>query len=87
MPTVRVGNPDPIHAGAKPGDVTEFTIPESKTFDEAVSDVSFDDGGPNTGAWLAHSRAQSPSWVESDSPRLAEVLAKKWGCPVGRPTV
>lgn len=87
MPTVHVGNPDPIAAGTVPGCVTTFIIPESKSFADAISDVSFDDGGPNTGAWLAHSRAKSPSWVESDSPELAEALAAKWDCPVGRPTV
>ena len=85
MPSVFLGNPQPIGDGATPGCVTEIDVPWSKSLEEAVRDISHDDGTANSGLWVAHSRAKSPSWVESDSPALAAALAAKWGCPVGRP--
>jgi hypothetical protein len=36
--------------------------------------------------WSKHAEARSkPTWVESDEPLLAQMLAKHYGCPIGRP--
>lgn len=37
------------------------------------------------GLWGHHSTAEAPSWVWSDHPTLAEMIADYHGCPVGAP--
>jgi hypothetical protein len=39
---------------------------------------------PN-GVWAAHSDAESPAWVASDDPALAQLLSAHYGCPVREP--
>ncbi len=88
MPTVQLGNPQPIFNGMVHNDptaVTQVSIPESRSFDEAIRDVCHDDGTSNTGLWAAHSGAKAPAWVASDSPELEAALAARFGCPAGRP--
>lgn len=37
------------------------------------------------GVWESHSKGQPPTWVESDNPVLAGLLAEHYGCVVGAP--
>lgn len=85
MPTVWLGNPAPVDPDSPPGAITEMIIPDSKSFDHAMADVTLDDT-VSIGAWAAQSTAGSPTWVESDDPALAKALAAHYGCPIGRPT-
>lgn len=82
MITVHFGNPAPLDAGRPyPGpQITTALLPTSYTDAELFRTVTHRDG-----LWPAHSSASAPSWVESDHPELADVLAAHYGCPIGRP--
>lgn len=83
MPVVHLGNPA-AHAGGDrlPGEghVTRVVIPDCRTLDQAVRDVTHEDG-----LWSRHSHADAASWVECDDPELEQALAAEFGCPIGRP--
>ncbi|HEY2088694.1 MAG TPA: hypothetical protein VGH54_22065 [Mycobacterium sp.] len=83
MPTVSLGNPNPIFNGQPSNDpdaITKVVIPDGRSLDSALRDIIHTDG-----LWRLHS-TNPPTWVESDDPELAEAIAKHFGCPVGRPT-
>lgn len=88
MPTVRLGNPQAIqHATGEPvegSQVTEADLPAQWSLAEQVRAVVHDDPHFH-GLWKAHSAAAAPSWVESDSPELAQALAAHYGSPIGAP--
>ncbi|MEK6443647.1 hypothetical protein [Pseudonocardia sp. T1-2H] len=89
MPVVRLGNSQPInHATGAPitpdGQVTEVHIPDTHTLAQAISAVTHV-GDVHFGVWAAHSAAEAPDWVWSDSEELAVRLAAHYGCPVGQP--
>lgn len=83
MAVVLLCNPDPIHTDAIAHSITEIHVPDSKTLRHAFNDITQDDGGPNTGLWPVHGRS-APCWVESDNHELAEMIARHYGCQVGR---
>jgi hypothetical protein len=79
MPMVWMGNPSAIH---HPGGVpTTAYVPDTYTLSEQVHNLAH----PAEGQWVAHSYSRRPSWVDSDSPELAQALADEFGCPKGRP--
>lgn len=82
MPFVRLGNPAALDGGRviEGQQVTEVTIPDGYTSDQALATIRDGDG-----VWRNHSGASAPTWVESDDPDLAEAISTHYGCPVGRP--
>jgi hypothetical protein len=93
MATVQLGNDqahqwvvdknDPNKGEFEPIDgqqVTTVNIPPNKSLAEGFVTIT----DPN-GVWRAHSSADCPSWVESDEPLLAQLLANHYGCSIGRP--
>jgi hypothetical protein len=82
MATVYLGNPGPIFNGQPTDDpdaITKVVIPDGRSLDSAIRDIIHSDG-----LWQIHS-TRPPAWVESDTPELAEAIAKHFGCPIGRP--
>ena len=81
MPTVRLGNPSPVHPGTSGKSVTTANIPEIYTASERLRTVLHADG-----LWVQHSSAAAPEWVEcDDDPELARAIAQATGCAIGRP--
>lgn len=70
--------------------VTYVAIPEDKKLSEVFLDIT-----KSTGIWVNHSAvgrdeqgnivAEPPTWVDSDMPGLADLLAAEYGCVVGAP--
>lgn len=85
MPRVLLGNPYPIFNGRPTVDLTAVTaveVPDSKSLDHAVRDITHPDG-----LWRAHSAEPAPAWVECKAdPELEAALAGQFGCPMGRPS-
>ena len=82
MATVYLGNPTPVFNGIPSDDpeaITKVGIPDGRPLNSALRDIVHSDG-----LWTIHS-AGNPTWVESDTPELAEAIAKHFGCPIGRP--
>lgn len=72
---------------ALPGkQITTVHIPDDYSLFEGLQCITAGDG-----VWANHSISEDPavpavpSWVESDSPALAAVLAENYNCPIGRP--
>lgn len=82
MATVYLGNPTPVFNGIPSDDpdaITKVSIPDGRSLSSALRDIVHSDG-----LWQIHS-AGNPTWVESDTPELAEAIAQHFGCPIGRP--
>ena len=56
---------------------TQTAIPDGYPLTEVFLSVTLADG-----IWDRHSATTAPSWVSSDLPMLAELLASHYGCDV-----
>ena len=88
MPTVYLGNVNPLDESAEGRRVTAFSVPDDTDILEALTSI--------TRAYDEYHSADPPEWVESSDPDLASLIARKytWGdgdgreahtCDVGRP--
>jgi hypothetical protein len=63
--------------------VTTIEFPEGTTLAEAFVSIATGAGG-GRGLWHYHSDGPA-TWVDSDSPGLAQLLSEHFGCPIGAP--
>lgn len=77
---VKVDDTTAVERIARPelgNQVTIFNVPDTLDVGQALLTVSQ--------VFASHHSDAPPAWVESDDETIAAVLARQYGCPVGRP--